>query len=77
MKVSDLLIWQTQNLPVLFDSISALRNSIYSNPGKQWRIDDVAKEFLISKLYLQHLYKSFFNTNIKSDIKKSKIEYSQ
>ncbi len=77
LKISDLLEQQTNNSSELFERLNSLRNNIYSNPQKQWRIDDVANDFLISRSYLQHQYKALFKTNIKNDIKKSRIEYSQ
>lgn len=77
LKISDLLEEQRLTSSELLDRLNVLRNNIYSEPQKQWKIDDIAKNFLLSKSYLQHQYKALFKTNIKSDIIKSKIEYSQ
>ena len=77
LKISDLLQEQRLTSSELLDRLNVLRNNIYSNPQKQWKIDDIAKDFLLSKSYLQHQYKALFRTNIKSDVIKSRIEYSQ
>lgn len=76
-KISDLLEQRVNNSSELSEHLNTLRNNIYSDPKKQWRIDEIANDLLISKSYLQHQYKILFKTNIKNDIKKSRIEYSQ
>lgn len=76
-KISDLLEQRVNNSSELSEHLNTLRNNIYSDPKKKWRIDEIANDLLISKSYLQHQYKILFKTNIKNDIKKSRIEYSQ
>lgn len=77
LKISDLLEQTANKSSGLFERLITLRNNIYSYPQKAWNIDNIAKEFFISKSYLQHQYKILFDKNIKSDITKSRITYSK
>ncbi len=60
-----------------FDKLFSLREEIYLNPQREWKISSIAEELSMSESYLQHLYKSYFHTNIKKDIITSRISYSK
>lgn len=58
-------------------ALSALRNDIYNNPGKERSIDGISKEMHLSCSYVQHLYKAFFGKSIVHDITNSRMEYAK
>lgn len=62
---------------LFYDKLLSVREEIYLNPQYAWKISDVAEKLSISESYLQHLYKSYFQTNIKKDIILSRIAYSK
>ena len=47
-----------------YNSFCKLRNSIQLAPYKSWSVDEVSKTVNLSRSYVQHLYKLFFNTTI-------------
>lgn len=77
LKISD---FSAQN-PIAFSAFSnkliSLRNEIYTNPAKDWKINDISNDLSISVSYLQHQYKLLFNNSIKKDVTLSRIEYSK
>lgn len=77
LKISDLCQKSELSDTEMMEQLVKLRNQIISNPKEAWKIEDIAKKLSISKSYLQHKYKKFFNTNIKKDVTLSRIEYSK
>lgn len=77
LKISDLCQKIELADTEMLEQLLELRNQIISNPKETWKIDDIAKKLSISKSYLQHKYKEFFNTSIKKDVILSRIEYSK
>ena len=60
-----------------YDSFCKLRNDIRLAPQKHWTIDEISKKLSLSRSYVQHLYKIFFNTSIISDIQTHRMEYAK
>jgi AraC family transcriptional regulator of arabinose operon len=77
LKISDLCQKTELADTEMLEQLVELRNQIISNPKEPWKIDDIAKKLSISRSYLQHKYKEFFNTSIKKDVMLSRIEYSK
>ena len=77
LKISDLCQKTELADTEMLEQLVELRNQIISNPKETWKIDDIAKKLSISRSYLQHKYKEFFNTSIKKDVILSRIEYSK
>ena len=78
LKISDLCNSNiTKDKTILSELLSSLRKEIYSNPQNKWTVSEISSKLLLSKSYLQHQYKLFFNTSIKRDIIASRIEYSK
>lgn len=55
------------------DCLLMIRNEIYDQPQRKWSINQIAKDFSMSRSTLQHSYKKIFMTNISSDIIQSRI----
>lgn len=51
-----------------------LRNHIRLDPQEDWSIDIICKKMMLSRSYIQHLYKLFFERSITEDIKRGRIE---
>ena len=77
LKLSDLCEQRKVADTKMQEQLVELKNQIFSNPKETWKIDDIAKKLSISKSYLQHQYKEFFNTSIMKDVTLSRIEYSK
>jgi len=60
-----------------YDTLCKLRNEIRLAPQSSWTIDEICKKINLSRSYLQHLYKLFFNTGIISDIQIYRIEHAK
>ncbi|MBO5316676.1 MAG: helix-turn-helix transcriptional regulator [Clostridia bacterium] len=60
-----------------YDEFCSLRNDIYSKPDLDWNIDEISKKMNLSRSYVQHLYKEFFNESIIIDVVNSRIEYAK
>lgn len=60
-----------------YDSFCKLRNEIRLAPQNRWTVDEICKKVNLSRSYVQHLYKLFFNTSIISDIQKQRIEHTK
>lgn len=43
-------------------------------PQRDWNVPEICQQMHLSRSYVQHLYKSFFNTNIVSEVQRSRIE---
>ena len=61
----------------LYDSFCELRNEIQLSPQNRWAIDEISKKINLSRSYVQHLYKLFFNTSIISDIQSYRMEHAK
>ena len=48
--------------------IYRLRRNIFSQPQKEWEIENISHDIGISKSHLQRLYKQLFSTSIKDDV---------
>jgi len=77
LKISDMCEQKKVKNTAIYEELLTLRNDIFSYPQKNWSIEEVSKKLAISKSYLQHLYKMFFNTCIIKDITLSRIEHSK
>lgn len=77
LKISDFFEQTPTPYSKLSHMLVSLRNKIYKNPQRNWRIDEIAKDLSISISYLQHQYKLLFSNSIKKDITISRIEYSK
>ena len=60
-----------------YDSFCKLRNDIQLAPQNRWTIDEISAKMNLSRSYIQHLYKLFFNTSIISDIQRYRIEHAK
>lgn len=60
-----------------YDELYLLRNEIYLTPNKNWKIDDISKKMRLSRSYIQHLYKAFFDSSIIFDITSARIEHAK
>lgn len=60
-----------------YDSFCNLRNEIQLAPQHRWTIDEISQKLNLSRSYVQHLYKLFFNTSIISDIQSYRIEHAK
>jgi len=78
IKLSEEISQQTteRNHP-LYDSFCKLRNEIQFAPQNRWTVDEISKKVNLSRSYVQHLYKLFFNTSIISDIQRYRIEHAK
>lgn len=77
LKISDLCEQKRVIDTSTQEQLSDLKNAIFSHPQENWKIEDIAKSLSISRSYLQHQYKRLFNTSIKRDVTRSRIEYSK
>ena len=57
-----------------YAQLSKLRNEIQLEPQKDWSIDRICKKLMLSRSYIQHLYKLFFGTSITNDVKSGRID---
>ena len=60
-----------------YNLFRTIRDEIRLEPQRDWSIDTICKKVNLSRSYLQHLYKTFFGTNIISDIKSCRMEYAK
>lgn len=77
LKISDFCEQKGIADTALQERLIQLKNSIFSYPQENWKIDEISKKLSISKSYLQHQYKVLFQTSIKKDVTLSRIEYSK
>lgn len=54
-----------------------LRNEIQLAPQKKWSIDEICKKLNLSRSYIQHLYKRFFDISITEEVLLGRIEYAK
>ena len=60
-----------------YKAFCMLHNEIRRDPQHRWSIDEISSKMNLSRSYVQHLYKRFFQISILSDIKKSRIEHAK
>ena len=60
-----------------YKAFCMLHNEIRRDPQHRWSIDEISNKMNLSRSYVQHLYKRFFQISILSDIKKSRIEHAK
>lgn len=60
-----------------YDSFCNLRNEIRLAPQNRWTVDEISQKVNLSRSYVQHLYKLFFNTSIISDIQRYRMEHAK
>lgn len=77
LKLSDFISRKTVVFSRLTETLTLLRNNIYSTPQKDWSISGICQSLSISDSYLQHQYKKIFGSTIKEDVTASRIEYSK
>lgn len=61
------------NIPY-FEQLSALRKQILKNPSKNWHIQDMAAQIMLSPAYFQVLYKKAFGVTCMTDVIQAKID---
>lgn len=78
IKISEIikLSYEKKENP-FYNEFTLLRNEIYLKPEKDWSVEKICKKMNLSRSYVQHLYKSFFNKSIISDITQSRIEHAK
>jgi len=54
-----------------------LRNGIQIAPQNDWSIDLVSEQMNLSRSYVQHLYKLFFDTSIVQDVQRCRMEQAK
>lgn len=59
----------SHNFRLLYD----LRREIYRHPEQDWSIDNICKRICLSRSYLQHMYKEFFDISCIADIAAARI----
>lgn len=77
LKLSDLCEQRKIADTEMQQRLISLKNRIFSYPQEDWNIEKIARQLSISRSYLQHQYKAFFNTGIKRDVTLSRLEYSK
>lgn len=78
LKISENMNQQhTEHEHPYYESFYNLRNEIRLVPQNRWTVDEISKKLNLSRSYLQHLYKLFFNTSIISDIQRYRIEHAK
>jgi len=60
-----------------YDTLSKLRLEIGLSPNRDWNVQKISKDLGLSRSYIQHLYKDYFNSTITNDISKSRMEYAK
>lgn len=60
-----------------YNKLKFVRDTIYSNPCKNYSIKSLSSIANLSNSYFQNLYKSYFNISPISDVINSRIEYSK
>lgn len=59
---------------VYFTTLLWVRQCIYRWPGRDWSIDDMAKELSLSRSRFQHLYSDTFGVSVNKDLITSRLE---
>ena len=78
-----LKLYERINMPdfkrenIYYNELSLLRNEIYLKPDNDWSMNAICMRLKLSRSYIQHLYKAFFDESIISDITDSRIKHAQ
>ena len=62
---------------VYYEKFLEMRNRIYSMPGKEWSVENLAQELFLSASYFQSLYKRYFGVSVMMDVINSRIEHAK
>lgn len=76
-KISDLLSVPISTDKDFFQALSSLRNKIYLNPSREWKIEEICEKMNFSRSYIQHSYKNYFDESIQDSITNSRIEHAK
>lgn len=76
-KISDLLSVPVSTDKDFFHALSSLRNKIYLNPAREWKIENICENMNFSRSYIQHSYKNYFDESIQDSITNSRIEHAK
>ncbi len=76
-KISDLLFVPNPTDKNFFRALFSLRNDIYLNPNKDWKLEQICQDLNFSRSYVQHSYKEYFNESVQTSITNSRIEYAK
>ena len=60
-----------------YDPFCRLRSEIQLEPQGDWSIDAICRRMMLSRSYVQHLYKLFFGTSILSDVQCGRMEHAK
>ena len=60
-----------------YDLFCSLRHDIHLSPQNDWNIDGISQKMHLNRSYVQHLYHSFFGTNITSDVRACRIGHAK
>ncbi len=78
MKLSDFINDKSSNISgKYYRELLEIRSNIYNNPEEAVSIDNISNKLFVSRSYLQHLYKKYFDSSIFEDVKKSRMEYAK
>lgn len=61
----------------LYNQFYKLRSAIQLEPQNDWSIDLICKRMMLSRSHIQHIYKSFFDTSILTDVQNGRIEHAK
>ena len=63
-----------QNEHPYYERFCRLREEIRMEPQKDWSVPEISRQMHLSRSYVQHLYKLFFNTSIVSEVQSGRME---
>lgn len=56
-----------------FRALYELRTQIYREPGRDWSIEQMCRQVCMSRSYLQHLYREFFQVACTEDVIRARL----
>ncbi len=56
-----------------FQTLYELRAQIYREPGEDWSVERMCRQTCMSRSYLQHLYRSFFQVSCTEDVIRARL----
>lgn len=67
-----------KNMPDIphYSRLKAVRNAIFTEPMKQWSVDDICYNLNISRTYFHRLYREAFGVTCIQDVIRSRIDYA-
>lgn len=60
-----------------YRELFSLRNSIYTNPVKEWNIDEICTRLNISSTYFHRIYSAAFGTTCRQDVINSRLALAE